>query len=153
MLFYVWSCSVWYMYYIHTYIHIYMCVYPYSIFHPYVIMFVYSLPTMWLVVWGRKVSIGGRGRDWRVGVGVGVGGCGVLNLRVHWWGFGRWWSGFRHWFFCLGWGKSLACDTVANTLHYTILQTILCIPWRHFPTYTQDLCSSCTHGKHAYKQQ
>ena len=24
----------------------------------------------------------GRGRDWRVGVGVG--GCGVLNLRVHW---------------------------------------------------------------------
>ena len=42
---------------------------------------------------------------------------------------------------------------MTNTLRCIILQTILCIHWRHFPTYTHDICSFCTHGEHAYKQQ
>ena len=56
-------------------------------------------------------------------------------------------------FSCLGQGRTLACDMVANTLCCAILQTILCIRWRHFPTYTQDVCGSCTHCEHTYKQQ
>ena len=53
----------------------------------------------------------------------------------------------------LGWERSLACDMMVNRLRCAILQTILYICWRHFPTYTWDVCCFCTNDDHAYKQQ
>ena len=43
----------------------------------------------------------------------------------------------------MDWGRLLARDTVVNTSP----KKILGIYQRHFPTYTQDACSSYTHGE------
>ena len=80
-------------------------------------------------------------------------GCNTRNIVLvdlllgypFWCGYERRQDNPWNFFSCLGQGKSLTRDTVANTLHCAIFQTMLCMQ-RMYVVF-------CTHGEHAYKQQ